>query len=226
LQALLERRIAKESRRLTLYCRAVAWEHILRVRELSGSHVAKAILYALASRANEKGECWPSVKTLCRDSGLAERTVQTHLQSLVDQQLVLRDERRGKSTLFRLTLDGLRTGAADAPVRATTEGGACDASDPRRACVNPLQGGHPKYKMKEPRSFPTKGQRDTSLLDPSSGTEGETPRFGWWETNTGVDNKARELGVTPRPGETYPAFKFRVFSASKLRLAKERTDSR
>jgi hypothetical protein len=80
--------------------------------------------------------------------------------------------------------------------------------------------------MKEPRSFPTKGQRDTSLLDPSSGTEGETPRFGWWETNTGVDNKARELGVTPRPGETYPAFKFRVFSASKLRLAKERTDSR
>ena len=203
----------------------MAWEHILRVRELQGSHVTKAILYSLASRANEKGECWPSVKTLCRDSGLAERTIQAHLQSLVDQQLVIRDERRGKATLFRLTLNAARTGAADAPVRAATVGGACDASDPRSACVKPPQGMHPKYKMKEPRSFPAKGQRDTSRLNTSSGAEGEKPGFRWWETNTGVDNKARELGVTPLPGETYPAFKFRVFSANKLHHAKERTDS-
>ena len=204
---------------------AVAWKHILCVRELRASHVRKALLYALASRANEDGECWPSIRTLCRDSGLAERTVQAHLQGLIDRHLLIRHERRGKAALLRLTLDTTRTGAADAPVHATTVSGACAAPYPRTACAKPPQGVHPKLKEKEPRRL-TANHHGAEPLDASTGPEEEGAAMKWWETNLGVDNKARELGVMPHPGESYPAFKVRVFSANKLQVAREKVDSR
>lgn len=178
------------------------------------------MLYALASRANEKGECWPSIATLCRDTGLAKRTVQLHLRQLVDQQLVVRKERRGRATLFRLTLDARCAGARDAPVHATTEGGACDASDPRTACVKPPQGVHPKLKGKEQRRLASDIGRDTSPIAEFSTTRDRASEPKWWESNGGVDSKGRQLGLTPRPGESYAAFKDRVFSVCKLRVAK------
>ena len=205
---------------------AVAWKHILRVRELPASHVRKAILYALASRANEDGECWPSIRTLCRDSGLAQRTVQAHLQRLVNQHLLIRNERRGQAALLRLTLDAVRTGAADAPVRATTARGACAAPYPRMACAKPPQGMHPKLKEKEPRRLTAKNRCAAKLLDASAGPGDERPELKWWETSAGIDHKARELEVMPHPGESYPAFKVRVFSANKLQVAREKIDRR
>ena len=41
--------------------------------ELKGP--AKAVLLALAIRADGNGECWPELETLSRDSGLARATV-------------------------------------------------------------------------------------------------------------------------------------------------------
>src|SRR6516164_2476811 len=82
----------------------MAWQHIHLVRELDLPHVEKLVLFALASRVDESGECWPSVATLRKDTGLAQRTVQYRLRSLVAHGLVSCEERRGATTVLRLHL--------------------------------------------------------------------------------------------------------------------------
>ena len=52
----------------------MAWQHIHLVRELDLPHVEKLVLFALASRVDESGECWPSVATLRKDTGLAQHS--------------------------------------------------------------------------------------------------------------------------------------------------------
>lgn len=151
--------------------------------------------------------------------------MQAHLQGLIDRQLLIRNERRGQAALLRLTLDAVCTGAADAPVRNTTARGACAAPYPRTACAELPQGMHPKLKEKEPRRL-TAHHDGAKPLDASTGPESEELELKWWKTNIGVDNKARELGVVPRPGESYPAFRIRVFSANKLQVAREKIDRR
>ena len=193
----------------------MAWEHILQVRQLRVSHVTKVILYALGSRTNEAGECWPSISTLCRDSGLAERAVQFHLRKLVDQDLPIRQDRRGRVALLRLTLDVACTGARGAPVHGAARGGAPGAPHPRMPCAKPPQEAHPRLKEKEPRSLP--GEEPVGgILNVMSGRQDEVPDFNWWETNSGIDAGARELGVQARPGESYLSFKVRVIGANKF----------
>jgi len=109
---------------------------------------------------------------------------------LVDHQFLIRNERPGKAALLRLTLDAARTGAADAPVPATTARGACAAPYPRTACAKPPQGVHPKLKEKEPRRV-TANHDGAKPLDASTGPESEELEMNWWKTNIGVDAKAR-----------------------------------
>ena len=82
----------------------MAWQHIHLVRELELPYIEKLLLFALASRVDDSGECWPSVATLRKDTGLAQRTVQYHLRSLVDRGLLLREERRGATAVLRVRL--------------------------------------------------------------------------------------------------------------------------
>jgi hypothetical protein len=66
---------------------AWAWE-----KELAGRE--KLLLLALAYHANEddEGLAWPRIGTLCRDTGLSERTVQRALDALEAVDLVYRWE--------------------------------------------------------------------------------------------------------------------------------------
>lgn len=67
----------------------------------------KLLLMVLANYADADFSCWPSVKRLCADTGMGERTVQRSLKSLESAGLVKRDERRrpdGSRTSDRLTL--------------------------------------------------------------------------------------------------------------------------
>jgi hypothetical protein len=82
----------------------MAWQHIHLVRELDLPHVEKLVLFALATRVDDNGECWPSLATLRKDTGLAQRTVQYRLRSLVARGLVSCEERRGATTILRLHL--------------------------------------------------------------------------------------------------------------------------
>jgi DNA-binding Lrp family transcriptional regulator len=50
--------------------------------------VSKAILYALAYRANNQGECWPSIQTIARDSGFERTAVKNRLEKWQESGLV------------------------------------------------------------------------------------------------------------------------------------------
>jgi hypothetical protein len=183
------------------------------------SHVAKAILYALASRADSNGECWPSIATLCRDSGLTERAVQHHLGLLADQRHLIRTARRGKPTIFRLTLNDVSTGARHAPPHTDVEGGARRAPYPRTRCPTPPQAMHPKLQEKEPRNK-NEVRRDESSTAASASLDMRRSA-NWWTTNAGIDSKAREIGVASRPGESYDDLKTRVNIALKTPIDRQ-----
>ena len=59
----------------------MAWEHINLVRQVPLQYVAKLILFALASRVDDEGKCWPSIDTICRDTGLKHRTTPVATQN-------------------------------------------------------------------------------------------------------------------------------------------------
>jgi len=101
----------------------MAWQHIHLVRELDLPHVEKLVLFALASRVNESGECWPSLATLRKDTGLAQRTVQYRLRSLIARGLVSCEERRGTTTILRLRLCERCDSAAQSGVQGADETG-------------------------------------------------------------------------------------------------------
>lgn len=56
------------------------WIRFARDAPVSGPR--KSVLFALASRSNATGECWPSVRTLARDAGVSERGARYALREL------------------------------------------------------------------------------------------------------------------------------------------------
>src|SRR3954454_5725222 len=83
---------------------AMAYEHFVHARNLDRPYMQKLILFAIAARANEGGECAVSIDGLHVDTGLARRTVQLHLQALLAAQLVSREVRPGQTPRVRLPL--------------------------------------------------------------------------------------------------------------------------
>ena len=82
----------------------MAYEHFIHVRDLDRPYLQKLILFALAARADDGGQCAVSIDGLGADTGLARRTVQLHLQALLTAQLVSREVRPGRTPLVRLHL--------------------------------------------------------------------------------------------------------------------------
>lgn len=84
----------------------MSFVHLRLVRRLEAPATQKALLYPLADMANDSGECWPSVETLVRASGLSERAVQTTINRLVGRNLVIVERTSGRTNRYRLTLPG------------------------------------------------------------------------------------------------------------------------
>ena len=78
-------------------------DYVRLVRDLRAPPIPKLIFYALAARADADGICWPSIRTLCDDTGLARRTVQMHLQKLIQDHLVVREARTGRPSSLPMT---------------------------------------------------------------------------------------------------------------------------
>lgn len=58
---------------------------------------ARTVYRALLHYANRKTwSCFPSVKTLANDTGLSERTIRTHINTLVKEELILKISRKRK----------------------------------------------------------------------------------------------------------------------------------
>jgi len=64
----------------------------------------KAILIALADRANEDNECWPSYEDICARSCANQKTVASALKTLEQQGLIKKTRRYSKSTLYQLLI--------------------------------------------------------------------------------------------------------------------------
>ena len=85
---------------------AVAWAISQRV----GSPTGKALLICLANYANERGECWPSQRTIAHEAELSRRTAITWLNRLEEEGFIKRKRRQSKdgfrsSDLVTLQLD-------------------------------------------------------------------------------------------------------------------------
>ena len=84
----------------------------IRGLDLPATH--KAVLWALLSRANEAGECYPSLTTLAKDAGLGRSTLCRVLMTLCNNGLVKRQKGIKPSTLYTLQLVPLRDSASPA----------------------------------------------------------------------------------------------------------------
>ena len=75
---------------------AAAWRIYLKPSE-------KLVLLALCDNSSDEGFCWPSVKTICKKTGLSERSVRDQFKLLEDKNLISRDSRIGQSNHFWIT---------------------------------------------------------------------------------------------------------------------------
>ena len=201
----------------------MAWQHSHLVRELDLPHVEKLVLFALASRVNESGECWPSLATLRKDTGLAQRTVQYRLRSLIARGLVSCEERRGTTTILRLRLCERCDSAAQSGVQGADETG--------RDMHTPVHDVHatgaptaPEVKEELPINRQEKQRAEKLSTTQASNAEGNQAQSGntsspaaWWTSHRGIDQKGRELQVPARPGEPYPEYKRRLFAVLQRR---------
>lgn len=67
------------------------------------SPAQKAVLISLADQANDDGYCWPSVGTIAKRTCLSERAVQGAIKWLHSAGLLSSDERKGTSSVYRIT---------------------------------------------------------------------------------------------------------------------------
>jgi len=201
----------------------MAWQHVHLVRELDLPHVEKLVLFALASRVDDNGECWPSMATLRKDTGLAHRTVQYRMRSLVGRGLVSCEERRGATTVLRLYLRE--------PCRSAAPSAVQHVDEKERPVHPPVHAVHatgasaaPEVKKELPLNLqepPCGGGLSTTPANQNqnrSETKDDRAANGaWWTTHAGIDAKGRELQVPPRPGEAYAEYKDRLFAAERRR---------
>jgi len=64
----------------------------------------KAILVALADRADERGFCYPSYEDICRRSCASRKTLVMALKALEEKGLITRNRRYSKSTVYRCNI--------------------------------------------------------------------------------------------------------------------------
>jgi DNA-binding IclR family transcriptional regulator len=70
---------------------------------------AKFLLIMLANYADDRGHCWPSIKTLCVDTGIPRSTLKLYLDRLVKLGLIEK-AKRSKGVLQTSNLYVLRLG--------------------------------------------------------------------------------------------------------------------
>jgi len=68
----------------------------------------KAVLISLADNANDHGECWPSIPTICERTCLSERTVHAAIKWLEQAKIVTADRSNGRHTRYVLKPENFR----------------------------------------------------------------------------------------------------------------------
>lgn len=92
----------------------LAWQQ----SEAAGN--TRLVLLVLADRANEQGECWPSIADLCRRTKASERTVQAALRELEKLGEIEVDYNSGQrgSNRYRITIEASSKEAKPTPAKS------------------------------------------------------------------------------------------------------------
>lgn len=115
----------------------------------------KAVLISLADNANDHGECWPSIQTICVRTCFGKTAVIAAIQWLEEAGLVSANRDNGRHTTYTITPakyqnpSASRTGPSAEPVRLPD--GTCPPPEPNRSAS---------------RSIPVR-QADTNRQEPS-----------------------------------------------------------
>lgn len=99
----------------------------------------KAILIALADNANDQGECWPSIPTICERTCFSERAVHAAIKWLEDAGALKADRSNGRKTRYVVVPDGFKP-----PQEA----------HPRSKCATASGASNPPQEMQEPPQQP------------------------------------------------------------------------
>lgn len=95
----------------------------------------KSVLISLADNANDHGDCWPSLSTICERTCFGKTAVIEAIRWLEERNALSADRSNGRHTKYVLTpsefrpnLSASRTGASPEPVRLAD--GTCPAGEP------------------------------------------------------------------------------------------------
>ena len=146
---------------------------------------ARAVLYALADRADEDGIAWPGQAQLALDSGVSDRTVREALKVLQATGYIECAGSKFGADVWRVTVDEAGNATGDrnwAPVRngAPAEAGSARTGtglrkDRKRAPLAP-EAGSDKEPMKVPLKDPGKGERAPAPEQPKATNAEPKPR--------------------------------------------------
>lgn len=151
------------------------------------SSTEKLVLLALADCANDEGEAWPSIATLCRKACIGERSVQRSIQSLKDAGHLTRIEVNGKGCRYFIHPRQIITPATVAPVTNATE--PPPQSHPTPATVAPK----PSLNHQEPSEVEPEGScasSDAPALKPEHVVE-------YWNRLASKLGKPQVRALTP-----------------------------
>lgn len=143
----------------------------------------KMVLMCLSDHADEEGTCWPSVSLICRKTSKSERTVQSALKWLKDNEYFDDRQRPGTSPIYTLNLRKFCTSAENAPPQKLR-------GTPAKSAPTPANLAPKSIKKQSGTDQPKKAQvRDHEIPD------------GWLPTEFGPKSQCRKIIDGWPPGE-------------------------
>lgn len=175
--------------------RALTWSFNLHLHDMA----AKSALNALADHADEDGICWPSIARIALFAGCDEKTARRALQRLVALDIIDREERPGKSDLFRLNMDVDLSQNQPLPEAAPLP----EATPPNEAQTPPSVTGDPSQPDPDPshggsRTFKNRQGTIRTRASASAGPDGP-PRPPLPDTAKWVERLANHKPLEGKP---------------------------
>jgi hypothetical protein len=130
----------------------------------------KAVLVSLADNANDHGDCWPSIPTICERTCFSERTVHAAIKWLEENGLVKADRSNGRHTRYQVTPEGFEPPQELRPRSKCTTAGAA-VEPPQELQQPPQQVQSPPQELRSNRQEPSltvKSNRHSSRASKST----------------------------------------------------------
>lgn len=144
-------------------------------RRLKMPPPAKAVLVALADYANDHGECWPSIPTLCEFTCFGKTAVIGAIQWLETHKAIKANRDNGRHTTYVVTPDSYenpsatRAGPSREPVRLaddTRPSGGVDPSATRTTPVRQADSNHQEPPRTTSKATPKKSAPASAVAMP------------------------------------------------------------